>query len=327
LFVFVGTLALLCGCQLSGPKAASSTPPIKVAAFYWPGTYWIEIAQAKDWFREAGLNIQLVDCNADYFCSEKDLLEGRLDTSTVALFDLLSYVAHGSTAVGIINADYSAGGEKLITRTGIEKLSDLKGKKIAVSQKSVSAYDLEVAMARAGLKLEDVETIDIKPEKAPEALIRGEVDAMLTLEPYATEGLEAARGHNLFDTSQAPGLSPTLIVFQRKFIEERPSEVTAFVKVWHRSTTYIKAHPEEAFGIVAAANHKTLEEVRRFAEIDKILDQRDNELAFSFAAGFDSLHGAVRQMNDFMISKGITDQKLESSEFLEGSFIRALKRE
>ena len=53
--------------------------------------------------------------------------------------------------------------------------------------------------------------------------------------------------------------------------------------------------------------------------------EADDELAFSFAAGFDSLHGAVRQINDFMIAKGITSEKLDSSHFLDGSFIRALK--
>ena len=36
-------------------------------------------------------------------------------------------------------------------------------------------------------------------------------------------------------------------------------------------------------------------------------------------------HGAVRQMNDFMIARGMTAKKLDSSQFLEGSFLEALK--
>lgn len=321
-FLLAAAPAFLCGCK---PSVRDQGPPIKVAAFYWPGTYWIGIAAEKGWFREAGLNVELVDCNADYFGSEKDLVEGRLDVNTFVLFDFLDYIAHGAALVGIVNPDYSAGGEKLVARPGIEQLADLKGKKIAVPEKSYLVYDLEVAIGRAGLKLTDVQIVNVQPEKAPEALIKGEVDAMFTFEPFATQGLEAVKGHNLFDTSQAPGLSPTLIVFQRKFIDERQSEVTAFVKVWLRTTTFIKAHPDEAFGIVASINRKTPAEVRQFAEIDNILDLRDNELAFSFAAGFDSLHGAVRQMNDYMIARDITDKKLDSSQFLERSFIRALK--
>jgi len=321
----VATLAIFSDCTPSPRKTAAEGVPIRVAAFYWPGTYWQEIAKGKGWFQEAGLNVQLVDCNADYFGSEKDLVEGRLDVNTFVLFDLLDYVAHGADLVAIINADYSAGAEKLVARPGIETLADLKGKKIAVSEKSYFGYDLKVAIGRVGLKPDDLQIVNIQPEKAPEALINGEVDGMLTFEPYATQGLEAIKGRNLFDTSQAPGLSPTLIVFQREFLEKRKSDVTAFVKVWQRATNFIKTNPDEALGIIAARNKKTPEEVRKFAEIDKVLDLRDNELAFSFAAGFDSLHGAVRQMNDFMIAEGITDKKLDSSQFLEGSFIRDLK--
>jgi NMT1/THI5 like len=196
--------------------------------------YWIGIAAAKGWFREAGLNVQLVDCNADYSGSEKDLVEGRLDTNTFVLFDLLDYIAQGAVLVGVINADYSAGSEKLVARAGIEQIGDLKGKKIGVPHNSYLRYVLEVAIGRVGLKPKDVQIVDLQPEKVTE-------------------------------------------------------------------------------------------EVRQFAKIDKILDLRDNELAFSFAAGFDSLHGAVRQMNDFMIARGMTAKKLDSSQFLEGSFLEALK--
>jgi NitT/TauT family transport system substrate-binding protein len=324
-FLFPATLAMLCGCKQSAETPVSQAPPIRVAALYWPGDFWIGIAAAKGWFREAGLNVQLVSAEVGYIDSEKDLVEGQVDASTFVLFDLLDYTAHGASLVGIVNADYSAGTEKLVARPGIEQVADLKGKKVALPRNSYLRYVLEVAIGRVGLKPQDVEIVDIPPEKASEALIKGDVDAMLTFEPYATEGLEAVKGNNIFDTSEVPGLSPNLIVFQRKFIEERPSEVETFVKVWHRTATFIKAHPDEAFQIIASVDRKTPEEVRHFAKIDKILDLRDNELAFSFAAGFDSLHGAVRQMNDFMIARGITDKKLDSSEFLEGSFIGTLK--
>jgi NitT/TauT family transport system substrate-binding protein len=326
LFLFAAALAIYCSCKPASQNAASQAPPpIRVAVQYWPGIYWLSIADEKGWFKEAGLNVQLVDTNADYLASVRDFIEGRFDVNDLELFDLLDYIAHGADLVGIINVDYSAGAEKLIARPGIEQLADLKGKKIAFSQKSYLDYIFCEAIGRVGLTREDVQIVDMQAEKAPEALIKEEVDAMLTFEPYATQGLEAAKGRNLFDTSQVSGLSPGLIVLQRKFIEERPSEVAAFVKVWQRTTTFIKEHPHEAFGIVASVNKKTPEKVRQFAEIDRILDQHDNELAFSFAAGTDSLHGRVRQMNDFMIARAITDKKLDSSKFLDGTFIRALK--
>jgi NitT/TauT family transport system substrate-binding protein len=326
--IFAAALVILCSCKPAARNAVSpAPPPIKVATQYSPGIFWLAIAGEKGWFKEAGLNVQLVDTNTDYLASVKDFTEGQFDVNALVLFDLLDSVVRGANLVGIIAVDYSAAADKLIARPGIEHLADLKGKKIAVPQKSYFGYVLETAIRREGLKLKDVQVVDVPPEKAPEALIHGEADAMLTFEPYATQGLVAVKGHNLFDASQVPGLSPTLIVFHRNFIEQRPSEVAAFVKVWERATTFIKEYPDEAFAIVASGNRKTPEEVRQFAQTDNILDLQDNELSFSFAAGLDSLYGAVRQMNDFMIAKGLTDKRLDSSQFLDSAFIRALKEE
>jgi NitT/TauT family transport system substrate-binding protein len=326
LSVFAAALVMLCGCKPAAQNATSpAPPPIRVAVQYWPGIYWLGIADEKGWFKAAGLNVHLVDTNADYLASVKDFTEGRFEANNLVLFDLLDFIARGADLVGIINVDYASGANKLIARPGIEQLADLKGKKIALPQKSYLGYVFEVAIGRVGLKPGDVQVVDVPAEKTSEALIKGTVDAMFTFEPYATQGLEAVKGRNLFDTSQIPGLTPNLIVFHRKFIEERRTEVAAFVKVWDRTTSFIKEYPDEAFAIAASVNNKTPEEVRQFAQTDKILDLQDNEVSFSFAAGFDSLYGGVRQMNDFMIAKGLTDKRLDSRQFLDSSFIRALK--
>ena len=110
--------------------------------------YWLGIADAKGWFKEAGLVVQLVDADTDYLASVKDLAKGRFDVNDLVLFDLLDSVARGADLVGVINVDYSSGADKLIARPGIEQLADLKGKRIALPQKSYLSYILEVAIAR-----------------------------------------------------------------------------------------------------------------------------------------------------------------------------------
>lgn len=58
LFFLAVTLALLYGCKPSAPNAApSEARPNKVAVFYCPGSYYITMAAAKGWFREASLNV------------------------------------------------------------------------------------------------------------------------------------------------------------------------------------------------------------------------------------------------------------------------------
>jgi ABC-type nitrate/sulfonate/bicarbonate transport system substrate-binding protein len=47
----------------SGPGLPTTGQPIKMARYYWPGFYWIEIAQHKGWFKDAGLQVELIDAN------------------------------------------------------------------------------------------------------------------------------------------------------------------------------------------------------------------------------------------------------------------------
>jgi NMT1/THI5 like len=61
------------------------------------------------------------------------------------------------------------------------------------SARNAASPVLEVAIGRVGLKPKDVQIVDLQPEKVNEALIRGKVDAILTFEPSATQGLDAIR--------------------------------------------------------------------------------------------------------------------------------------
>jgi hypothetical protein len=56
-----------------------------------------------------------------------------------------------------------------------------------------------------------------------------------------------------------------------------------------------------------------------------VLDLADNGRAFSYAAGFDSLHGSWRRMNDFMLDRGLVAARVDSPEHLDSSFIRLLE--
>ena len=94
--------------------------------------------RCKGLVQRAGLVVQLVDTDTDYLASVKDLAKGRFDVNDLVLFDLLDSVARGADLVRVINVDYSSGADKLIARPGIEQLADLKGKRIALPQKSTS---------------------------------------------------------------------------------------------------------------------------------------------------------------------------------------------
>src|SRR5262249_31708417 len=53
----IGLLMAACKPNVSAQAAA----PIRLGTYQWPGSFWIEIATAKGWFKEEGLNVERID--------------------------------------------------------------------------------------------------------------------------------------------------------------------------------------------------------------------------------------------------------------------------
>ncbi|MFY7915220.1 MAG: ABC transporter substrate-binding protein, partial [Rubrivivax sp.] len=88
--------------------------------------------------------------------------------------------------------------------SGIQKLADLKGKKVAVSVGSTSHNHLLKALAQAGLKQEDVTMVNLSPANMPPAYVAGQVDAALTWEPNV--GLMEKAGARPIASTQSLGM-------------------------------------------------------------------------------------------------------------------------
>jgi NitT/TauT family transport system substrate-binding protein len=312
---------LILGCVPAEEVPKTSGEVIKVAKYYWPGQFWIVIADEKGFFEEAGLNVELVDSNEDWFGSLQNMVDGKIDVNQFTLYDLIDFNAKGVDLVSVINTDISNGADTIIAKSEIERVGDLKGKRIGLQKGTFSEYMLEVVLERNGLTKDDVTYVETKVEDIM-PLVNGEIDALVVFEPFASQAVEKTNGRKIFDTSQIPGLIPDVVAFHKSFIQERPEDVQAFVQVWYKTTEFIKDNPKDAFGIIAKNYDKTPDDVQAFADQVKILDLRDNKVTFSYAAGFESLHGTARQINDFMKDSGITDKNLDSTDFIDARFIR-----
>lgn len=317
---------LVAGCDsgTSTPEPTAPAPaPLRVGAYFWPGEYWVDIAHHDGEFKKAGVEIEWVDTNADYFGSFDALVEGKLDIVCFTLYDLMLYRARGHDVVGFLAADISNGAEALITRPGVARVEELAGKKLGVSQGTYLEYLWTVAAGRAGLDPGAARIVDIVAEKAAEELSSGRVDAVLTWEPYASDARRAVSGRALYDTAQTPGASWAVYATRGDVVRERAAELERFVRVWVRTGGSMRANPDAAYATVAAVNKQTPDAARDLHKLDKILDLRDNLVAFSYAPGFDSLHGTARQMNDFQISHGVATVRVDTSALFDSRFVRA----
>ena len=139
-----------------------------------------------------------------------------------------------------IVAGVASGGAGLVVRqgSGIERFEDLKGKRVATPQKgNTQDVALSSLMREKGLVAKDqggdVEIFHISGGDQITAFLKGQVDAIWTVEPWLTRLTAEANGKILFEEGEfwpEGKYATTVLVVRKKFMEEHPDLVAQWVK-------------------------------------------------------------------------------------------------
>jgi taurine transport system substrate-binding protein len=126
-----------------------------------------------------------------------------------------------------------ASAEALVARngSGVNTITDLKGKKVGTPFVSTSHFQLLYAMQQAGLKAGDVQVLNMRPPEIAAAWGRGDIDATFIWDPVLsnvkktgkvlmTSGDICKKGACTFDG----------LIVTKKFAKENPEFMVALVK-------------------------------------------------------------------------------------------------
>lgn len=141
----------------------------------------------------------------------------------------------------------------LVTRegSGIAKVADLKGKRIAVTRGTDPHIFLVRALARAGLTDKDAKLVLLQHQDGRLALEKGDVDAWAGLDPMMAQA-ELENGAKLFYRNPDANTWGILNV-REAFAAEQPELVTRVLRVYERARKHALANPAELRAILAAA--------------------------------------------------------------------------
>lgn len=135
--------------------------------------------------------------------------------------------------------------EALIARngSGIEKVADLKGKKVGTPLGSTAHYSLLGAIEAAGLQSADVEVIGMKPDQISAAWEQGQIDATFVWEP--AKGVAMKSGKQIIAANEVVG-KPTFDgwVANREFAEANPDFMSAFLKTVEAANKAYTSNPD-----------------------------------------------------------------------------------
>ena len=259
------TLRAALAATLMFAATAAAAEPLKVAHSTWVGYGPFYIAQENGFFEQEGLEVELV-LMEDVKTRMPALAAGRVDAAATTVDTVLNFYSAKRPFRYLFAVDDSKGGDGIVANNDIRTVADLKGRRIAFTEGSVSQFYLSVLLKEAGLSLSDIEMVNMTAGDAGAAFVAGRVDAAVTWEPWLTRGEQAEHGHVLADSSTTPGLITDIIVTTAEKLAARTADLQAFYRAWVRAVEWRKANEAEADAIMARGVGGWLEKAEVFKE-------------------------------------------------------------
>lgn len=241
-------LKLITASLLSSLFAANAlADPVTLRLGYQPGDINTQTiyADAEKLFEKAGLKVKLIAFPAGPAMLPA-FAAGELDLGWMGEFPIVTGYANGMSIDMIMIDRINTTNVRVVVnpKSGINSLSDLKGKKIAVSIGSTSHQQLNLALKKGGLTQQDVTLVNLPPGNMPAAYEAGQVDAAVTWEPNVST-IERAGAKAIATTESLGDITGIYLGARPEFTKEHPEEVQKFLAVWAETMKAAVDKPDE----------------------------------------------------------------------------------
>jgi len=321
-------IALLAAAVVSAASTVSAAP-LKIAYSDWPGWTAFEIAAQKGWFKEAGVDVDLLWF--EYGPSMDAFTASKCDAVMVTNGDALVTGAGGAKNIAVLITDYSNGNDMIVGQPGIKSIKDLKGKKVGIEIGFVEHLLLLNGLKKNGMTESDVTLVPTPTNQTPQVLASGQVDAIGAWQPNCGAALKAVPGSKpLYTSADAPGLIYDAIVVTPQSLAQHRAEWVKVVKVWDKIVAYL-ADPktrEDGIKIMAARAGVDPKEYAAFLPGTKLLTLAEGAKVLTAKTdGLDSVIGSSKIANEFNVKNGVYKESQDVGTYLDASLtVDALKK-
>jgi NitT/TauT family transport system substrate-binding protein len=241
-------LAMLIGPWSCSRKMESITvayPPFESATLFY-------IAEDQHFFRRNGLNITSRKYDTGV-ASLGGILNGEVDIAVgIAEFPVVGR-AFQKAKIRIIGNIDKAEFIYLVGRKdrGIEKVPDLKGKRVGTTFGTVAHFHLGRFLNLHGMNIQDITLVDVKtPEEWVNAVVNGDIDTISTAQPYVNSIKDRLGANAVVWPAQSGQPLHGLIISSNDWITKHPELARRFVKSLAEAEEYLIRHPAEAKAII-----------------------------------------------------------------------------
>jgi NitT/TauT family transport system substrate-binding protein len=305
--------------MLAAPLPAAAQ--VKVGVSDWPGWVAWYVAEQKGFFKKHGADVKLV-WFANYTDSISALSAGQVDANSQTWSDTMAPLSKGLALKTVLVNDNSAGNDALLVSPKIKSFAELKGKRIALEEFSVSHFLLTMALAKNNMSLKDVQVVNMSAGDAAAAFMAGRVDAAVVWNPWVNKIQSSGKGKALFTSKDVPGLIPDLLVAQEKSVKTNRKDFIGMIKAWYDTEKFIQSNPDEAARIMAKVVGMEAKEYKIFLPGTRFFDQKANLQAFGPATDATSLLGVAPTIAKFLVDNKLMEGKVDYAKGLDASLVK-----
>lgn len=296
--------------------------PIRVNVVPWygyAGLYYmnggLEASTNSRFYKEYGILVDII-LSADIPNQIEQWKAGEADVmwSTADAFPIDASGIQSFFPQVIFQADWSRGGDAIVTTRGIEKVSDLRGKKIAVAFGTPSHTFLYWLLNSAGMDWADVEIVKVlDAAKAAEMFKSGAVQCAVVWSPDDQLCVKAVPGSKVFkSTKTATNIIADIFYVKKEWLSANKEIATKLTEAWISANGIINTNPEAALEVskvMAGVMNVSLEDARAGLSKVRLATHGDNMNFFGLNSEYKGVTGEelYTKMNRVYSSMNLTD--------------------
>lgn len=284
------------------PPPTSEGEMLTIGYSDWPGWVAWEIGIKKGWFAEEGVQAKFEWM--DYVASMEAYGAGKLDAVCMTNGDALVTGATAKPSIGIVINDYSNGNDMLVAKPGIESVTALKGKKVALEEGFVPHLLVLKALEVNGLSDGDITIVNTPTDETPQVLQSDEIAAICAWQPSSGMALKQVPGSKpIYTSADIPGLIYDCLFVTEESLNARREDWVKVTKVWYRIVDYMKNedNTDDVLAILSARVGVTPDEYEPFLDGTHILSLDEALVAWRNAPGLASVYGSSEISDAFNV--------------------------
>jgi NitT/TauT family transport system substrate-binding protein len=303
--------------------AANAGETIKLGMSTWLGYAPLYLAKEKGFFQKRGLDVEIVviESPADRRAAfAADRIQGF--ATTVDTLVMTAAAENPIPLKQVLALDDSNGGDGIVAKKDIKTVKDLKGKTVAAQLGAGASYFwLNYVLAQNGLKLSDINAVDMKAGDAGAAFVAGKVDAAVTWEPWLSRAKDTPFGQVLIASDKTPGIIVDSLAFKPDYLKRRGDDVKKLVAAWFEAVQFAAQNPKEADAIMAKFTNQKPEEFTKEKAGVRFYGEKENKEYFGTPQKPGLLYQVSQRAADTWLDLKFIKTKPVAADLIDGSYL------